>query len=136
MRNLWRGEVALEQHLPQEQGVYALDEHLAKIKETGENEEIAVSNLLKSESFELVGSDTLEDEGSLQPVRKHHPEPPANASSPEHYRQRREMVSIVGAYQHESNENLDEYFKAVGMLKATKTECRLAYDGSRNKYDV
>ncbi|XP_033194163.1 sodium/calcium exchanger regulatory protein 1-like [Bombus vosnesenskii] len=25
------------------------------------------------------------------------------------------MVSIVGAYQHESNENLDEYFKAVGV---------------------
>lgn len=54
MRNLWRGEVALEQHLPQEQGVYALDEQFAKIKETGENEEIAVLNLLKLESFELV----------------------------------------------------------------------------------
>ncbi|XP_060814558.1 uncharacterized protein LOC132906406 isoform X2 [Bombus pascuorum] len=114
MRNLWRGEVAIEQHLPQEQGVNALDEHFAKIKETGENEEIAVSNLLKSESFELVRSDTFEDESSLQPVRKH-PEPPTNASSPQHYRQGREMVSIVGTYQHESNENLDEYFKAVGV---------------------
>ncbi|XP_006610492.1 sodium/calcium exchanger regulatory protein 1-like [Apis laboriosa] len=25
------------------------------------------------------------------------------------------MTSIVGTYQHESNENLDEYFKAVGV---------------------
>ena len=135
MRDLWRGEVTLKRHLPQEQGTYALHEHSVKIIENSEGEETAVSNVLKSKSFQLVHSDTFQDESSLQPVRKHL-RPLTNPSSPEHYRQGRDMTSIVGTYQHESNENLDEYFKAVGMLKATKTECHLPYDGSKSKYDV
>ena len=138
MRNLWRGEVTLKRHLPQEQGTYALHEHIVKIIENSESEETAVSSVLKSKSFPLVHhSDTQsQEESSLQPVRKHL-RPLTNPSSPEHYRQQREeMTSIVGTYQHESNENLDEYFKAVGMLKATKNECHLLYDGSKSKYDV
>ncbi|CAK9820440.1 hypothetical protein ANTPLA_LOCUS10598 [Anthophora plagiata] len=55
----------------------------------------------------------------------------------DHYRQRREMSSIVGTYQHERNENLDECLKAVGMLKAaTNNECAIPYDGSKNKYNL
>ncbi|KAK1119261.1 hypothetical protein K0M31_013450 [Melipona bicolor] len=115
MRNLWRGEVTLKRHLPQEQETYALHEHIVKIIENSEGEETAVSNVLKSKSFQLVHSDAFQDESSLsQPVRKH-PRPLTNPSSPEHYRQGRAMTSIVGTYQHESNENLDEYFKAVGV---------------------
>ncbi|XP_076668737.1 fatty acid-binding protein isoform X1 [Andrena cerasifolii] len=45
------------------------------------------------------------------------------------------MTSLVGNYQHERNDNLDEYFKAVGMFKsATKNDCGVPYDGSKNKY--
>lgn len=105
IKNLWRGEVTSKQHMTEEQGDYALDRHFINIIDAS-NRETTASNKLKSKSFELVHS-----ENSPQSVRKRIP----NTSSQEHYRQEREMTSIVGTYQHESNENLDEYFKAVGV---------------------
>lgn len=112
----------------EEQGDYALDRHFINIIDASNSEETTASNILKSKSFELVHS-----ENSPQSVRKCSKRIP-NTSSQEHYRQEREMTSIVGTYQHESNENLDEYFKAVGMLKATKNECGTSSYESKNKY--
>ncbi|XP_017790990.1 PREDICTED: fatty acid-binding protein 12-like isoform X1 [Habropoda laboriosa] len=102
MRNLWRGEVILKRHFHQEQGDYALDKHFTKILSTGDK------------FLEPAYSDVIQEKNLLQPVEKHLKRIPGS-SSLQCYRPGQEMSSIAGTYQHESNENLDEYFKAVGV---------------------
>lgn len=137
MKDLWKGEVNLKRHSLQEQEDDDLDKHFAKIINSNDIEDTFVSNVLKINIFlVLVHSNMSQNKISLQSTRKHPEQTPDASSSPEYYRQRSEMTSIVGTYQHESNENLDEYFKAVGMLKAIKNKCDVPYDANKNKYGL
>ncbi|XP_076548559.1 fatty acid-binding protein isoform X3 [Osmia lignaria lignaria] len=91
MRNLWNGEVTCKGHLPPEQENYVTNDDFIKIVDTNNNDETLLQSL------------------------EQHPGQKPDTRSVEHYRSERKMASIVGTYQHERNENLDEYFKAVGV---------------------
>lgn len=140
MMNLWKGEVISKRFPPQEQGDYASEKYLSDTASTSSSYE-HVSNILESESFQLLHDNRIQDETLLQPLKSEHSEKTCGATTLpglEHYRlNQEEMASIAGNYQHERNENLDEYFKAVGMFKvATNYKCGIPYDGSKNKYDL
>ncbi|XP_012138901.1 fatty acid-binding protein isoform X2 [Megachile rotundata] len=82
---------------------------------------------LNTGTIEIVEAKSLEQ----------HPEK-LNVTSVEHYRLGQEMSSIVGTYQHERNENLDEYFKAVGvpyiarkMMSMTSPRLEISNDGDK-----
>ncbi|XP_076381793.1 uncharacterized protein LOC117228894 [Megalopta genalis] len=127
MKDLWRGEVTHKRSLPREQGDCTLNKYSSRLNPeafefANDRTTIQGESLLHS-----LEKESLEGDSSQQPI----------STILEHYRLNQEMEPIVGSYQHECNENLDVYFKAVGMLKpASQNDCSTPYDGSKNKYDL
>lgn len=138
MRKLWRGEVIRKQSSPREQGDCAFDKYLTEIGST-HNSDTHVASILESESLQLLHGSRIQEQALLQPLKAEDPgESRDTILLPILDHQTvKGMTSIVGNYQHQRNDNLDEYFKAVGMFKsATKTDCGMPYDDSKNKYDL
>ncbi|XP_026670937.1 uncharacterized protein LOC108626820 [Ceratina calcarata] len=141
MRNLWKGEVTskFKEEWPQEQGDYALGTRFTRIIDDDEG----VSNLLRSKSFELLQDDTFRNESLLQTLYLDDITDEAASTGSESCQTHSEnqmvdMASIVGTYQHESNENLDEYFKAVGvpyiprkMMSMSSPRLEISNDGDK-----
>lgn len=118
MKDLWRGEVTRKHSFPREQGDCALNKYLTAIECANESE-ARVSSRLNPEAFELADEQmAIQGDSFLQSLEKEGPGGAPNQPASlilDHYRLDQEMASIVGSYQHERNENLDEYFKAVGV---------------------